>query len=377
MAGKKVTWQLENGILTVNTQGTLPIFLSEEEKRKIQMIVIGEGCSRIGSWVFAGCENVTNVLLPVSLRIIAENAFRGCSHLNNITLPEKLVGLSESAFQSCAALESMVVPKNVHILPRNVFRDCIGMKKLVLSEGILRIHPYALLGCGAEILFRGESVQIHRDVILRKDTGKVAWYLSHGNGAVEFADCRLVSDDTLGSFRGTKLRAYDTHACNWNQQELVRGAQYELTVKSPFCRRVGDSFWSEYQNDQLVKARLVSILEVDKFSARIRVTVVDIVSWIKYVRPVPEDKKKHLQDMRCYEIRDFSGDLERPFCRQISEKIIEVYNVWDGGDFQFLDYIYTDDDGIDHHVMGKYGGRIYVGDKVLGYHTYFPYPVKR
>ena len=143
-------------------------------------------------------------------------------------------------------------------------------EKLVLSEGILRIHPYALLGCGAEILFRGESVQIHRDVILRKDTGKVAWYLSHGNGAVEFADCRLVSDDTLGSFRGTKLRAYDTHACNWNQQELVRGAQYELTVKSPFCRRVGDSFWSEYQNDQLVKARLVSILEADKFSARIR-----------------------------------------------------------------------------------------------------------
>ena len=292
MAGKKVTWQLENGILTVNVQGTLPTFLSEEEKTKIKQIVIGEGCSRIGGWVFAGCENVTDVLLPMSLRIIAENAFRGCSHLNNIVLPEKLVGLSDGAFQSCATLESMVIPKNIHTLPRNVFRDCTRMKKLVLSEGILRIHPSALWGCEAEIFFRGELVQIHQDVIVHKDTGEVLWYLSQGNGEVKFADFRLASNDVLGSFDGTKLRAYDAHACNWNQQELVCGAQYGMTVKSPFCRRVGDSFWSEYMHDQFVKARLISIMEADKFSARIRVMVVDIVNWIQYVRPVSEDKKK-------------------------------------------------------------------------------------
>lgn len=155
------------------------------------------------------------------------------------------------------------------------------------------------------------------------------------------------------------------------------GVQYEITVRSPFCRRVGDSFWSAFQNNQFVKARLMSIMAADKFSAQIRVVVVDIVNWIKYVRPVSEDKKKHLQEMHCYEVRDFSGDLDQPFCRQISEKMIEVYNVWDGGDFQFHDYIYTDDDGIDHHVIGKYGGRVYVGDNVLGYHMYFPYPVNR
>lgn len=377
MAGKKVTYQLKNGILTVNAQGTLHTFLSEEEKRKIKRIIISEGCSRIGGWVFTGCENVTDVILPVSLRIIAENAFRGCSHLKNIVLPECLVGLSEGAFRSCVALESMVLPKNVHTLPRNVFRDCTGMKKLVLPEGILRIEPCALLGCEAEILFHGELVLIQDDMMLRKDTREVIRHFMHGNGAVDIADNRLVHDDILGSFPGTKLKAYDTHVCNWNQQGLVCGIQYEITVRSPFCRRVGDSFWSAFQNNQFVKARLMSIMAADKFSARIRVMVVDIVNWIKYVRPVSEEKKKYLQKMHCYEVRDFSGDLDQPFCRQISEKMIEVYNVWDGGDFQFLDYIYTDDDGIDHHVIGKYGGRVYVGDNVLGYHKYFPYPVNR
>lgn len=377
MAGKKVTWQLENGMLTVNAQGTLHTFLSEKEKRKIKRIIISEGCSRIGGWVFAGCENVTDVLLPMSLRIIAENAFRGCSHLKNIVLPEGLVGLSEGAFRSYVALESVILPKNVHTLPRNAFRDCTGMKKLVLPDVILRIDQRALWGSEAEILFCGELVQLQNDLLLRKDTKAVIWHLSHGNGMVDLDYNRLTCADILGSFPGTKLRAYDTRTCYWNQQELVCGVQYEITVRRPFCRRVGDSFWSAFQNNQLIKARLMSIMAADKFSAQIRVMVVDIVNWIKYVRPVSEDKKKHLQEMHCYEVRDFSGDLDPPFCRQISEKMIEVYNVWDGGDFQFLDYIYTDDDGIDHHVIGKYDGSVYVGDNVLGYHKYFPYPVKR
>ena len=89
--GKKVKWQLENGILTVDTQGTLYKFLPEEEKSKIQKVIIEKSCSRIGVGVFAGCTNLLEVILPESLRIIAENAFRDCHQLKNIVFPERLI----------------------------------------------------------------------------------------------------------------------------------------------------------------------------------------------------------------------------------------------------------------------------------------------
>lgn len=79
MANDNVKWRLKNGILTVEIYGTLHAFLPKEEKSKIRKIIISEGCSRIGGWVFSGCKNVTDVILPDSLRIIAEYAFLGCS----------------------------------------------------------------------------------------------------------------------------------------------------------------------------------------------------------------------------------------------------------------------------------------------------------
>lgn len=373
MANNNVKWRLENGVLTVEIYGTLHAFLSKEEKSKIRKIVISEGCSRIGGWVFAGCENVTDVILPLSLRIIAEYAFLGCSRLKTIALPENLIGLCEGAFCGCAALEMMKLPRNIHTLPRHVFRDCGGMKKLILPDLVQRIDKWALKCCGAEIVFREEEVLVQNDLILWKKTKKVAWHLSDGNGTVNLDFNRL----SFGAgFPGEKLVSYDIKTCDWNQQKPVHGAQCEITVSRPFCCRVEDSFWVEYLDNQFVRARLLSIMKTESISAQIRIVVLNVVSLWEFVGSVSEDKKKCLQDTHCYDVGYLRGDLEIPFCRQIAARMIEVYNVLDGGDFQYLYYIYTDDDGIDHLIMKKHDGEASVGDVVLGYHKYFPFPVK-
>lgn len=247
------------------------------------------------------------------------------------------------------------------------------MKKLILPEIVLRIDNFALKGCTAEIFFRGESVLIQDGTILRKDKKNVIWEFSDGKGTVNLDMNRLMDTDGI---QGMKLRAYDMQTCDWNQQKLMCGAQYITTVRRPFCCRVGDSFWVAYGDNQFVKARLMSIITFDSISAQVRVVVLNIVSLWEFVRPVPEDKKQYLQNTHCYDVEYFRGDLEIPFCRRISAKMIEVYNIWDGGDFQFSDYIYTDDDGIDHFVIEKYDGEVFVADNVLGYHKHFPYPVK-
>lgn len=372
MINDKVFWRLDNGILSVEKRGTLRTFLSEEEKAQIQIIVIGEGCSRIGGCVFTDCKNVTTVLLPTSLRIIAEDAFRGCSKLNTIVLPENLIGLSEGAFYDCTALEYVELPKKVHTLPKNVFRGCTGMKKVILPETILRIDKNALLGCEAELLYRGESVQINGDTILRKDTKEVMWYLSSGKGTVKLDDKPFVLyDDTLGSFPGVKVVAYDKDVCNWNRKKPICGAQFEITVQYPFYCRVGDLFWTGCEDNQFVKAKLVSVLSSDETKARVRILVLNIVNWLDFARPASEAEKNRLQNKHFYNSYGFGGELIQPLWRQVDVRTIEVYNTW--VDDCFNDYIHTDDDGIDHHIMTKFDGRIFIGDRVLGYHEYSPF----
>ena len=372
MKNDNVIWRLENGMLTVGTQGTLRTFLSEEEKPQVQTIVISEGCTRIDGCVFTDCKNVTTVFLPKSLRIIAEDAFRGCNKLKNMELPEKLIGLSEGAFRDCTALEYVELPQNVHTLPKNVFRGCTGMKKLMLPESILRIDKHALAGCEAEILYRGELVEIQGDTIRRKDTKEVMWYLSEGKRSVKLDDKPFVLyDDTPGSFPGTKIVAYDKHTCNWNQQKPIHGAQFVITVQYPFYCRVGDSFWTVCPDNQFVKARLVSVLSSDKASAIVRILVLNVINWLEFVRPVSEVKKSRLRNTCFYDSYGFGGELVKPVWWQVDSRTIEVYNTW--VDDCFNDYIYTDDDGIDHHIMTKFDGRIFVGDRVLGYHEHGPF----
>ena len=372
--GKKVEWQLENGILTVDTQGTLHKFLPEEEKSKIQKVIIEKSCSRIGVGVFAGCTNLLEVILPESLRIIAENAFRDCHQLKNIVFPERLIGLCESAFHNCSSLEIVNLPRHLQTLPNHVFCGCRGIKKLILPEKILRIGKYALPDYGAEIFFREKPVQIQGDRILHKDTKDVLWYLSTGKGTVKLdREPFKLYDDTLGSFPGVKIVPYDMDICDWNQQKPTLGSQLTITVRHPFYCRVGDSFWAAYQDHRFVKARMISILSSNDSSAQIRVLILNILNLLDFVRPVSENEKSRLMRERIYDAYGFGGDLHPPFWKHVDVHMVEVFNTWGGGDCNFLDYIITDVDGIDHHVMGKYAGRLFIGDRVLGYNAYFPF----
>lgn len=372
--GNILTWRLENGTLTVDTQGTLHKFLSEEEKLKIQKVVIGKSCSRIGGDVFAGCTNLLEVILPESLRIIAENAFKDCHQLKNIVFPGRLIGLCEGAFHNCYALEIVNLPKHLHSLPNHVFRGCRGIKKLILPEKILRIGKYALPDCGAEIFFRGNPVRIQGDRILHKDTKDVLWYLSTSKGTVKLdrEPFKLYSD-TLGNFPGVKIVAYDTDICNWNQQKPTLDAQLVITVRHPFYCSIGESFWTAYQDNQFVKARLISILSSDDSGAQIRVQVLNVLNLLDFIRPISEDEKSRLLREQSYDAKGFGGDIHPPFWKQVDVHMVEVFNTWGGGDYNFHGYIITDVDGIDHHVIGKHGGRLFVGDRVLGHNLYFPY----
>lgn len=56
---------------------------------------------------FAGCTNLTNVVVPECVNVIGENAFKGCSSLKNLNF-SGITGVGANAFDGCGSLTSII-----------------------------------------------------------------------------------------------------------------------------------------------------------------------------------------------------------------------------------------------------------------------------
>lgn len=69
--------------------------------------------TEIGAEAFAGCKNLTDIEIPLSVTTIGEEAFKGCSELKTVELSYALNSISENAFAECA-IDSFVVSQGTY-----------------------------------------------------------------------------------------------------------------------------------------------------------------------------------------------------------------------------------------------------------------------
>ena len=75
---------------------------------KLTRIVVGEGISVIGRYIFADLYNVTEIVLPESLTTIEDMAFMYCQNLTTITIPANVTSIGTYAFDGCTGLTSII-----------------------------------------------------------------------------------------------------------------------------------------------------------------------------------------------------------------------------------------------------------------------------
>lgn len=54
--------------------------------------------STIGDRAFANCKNLTNIVIPESVRSLGDEVFSGCSNLKNIVIPNSVTNIGEASF---------------------------------------------------------------------------------------------------------------------------------------------------------------------------------------------------------------------------------------------------------------------------------------
>ncbi len=170
-----------------------------------ERIVVPECMSKLWSYSFAGCENLTDINIPASVTAIGECAFLGCSSElivtgtsgsaieayakkygvgfkdaatgevlfdndygyeivngeatiyaytgleSELTLPNTLEGCPVTALGDCALknnerLTSVVIPAGVKMIGAEVLQYCYNLTHVEIPEGVERIGAYAFVG---------------------------------------------------------------------------------------------------------------------------------------------------------------------------------------------------------------------------------------
>ena len=142
-------------------QGDEPVELVEEDFA---------GCTKVRTYAFNRCSNLTKVVLPSTVTEIEGYAFQNCTGLTSITVPNSVTSIGTGAFggsgiveldipagasigtslcSSAQSLESVVVRGTRDSIPMYTFKDCWKLTHVELDDNTRLLDNEAFNRCKA------------------------------------------------------------------------------------------------------------------------------------------------------------------------------------------------------------------------------------
>ncbi len=157
---------------TVEDDGAASLYYDAVPSETTGALVIpssiqGRPVTSIGCQAFVGCNRLTSVTIPSSVKIIHAYAFHYCKGLTSVSIPQDVTLIGGDAFSGCSSLTSVTMPTCVSSL-RSTFPDAYrNLREVAICDGVTRINDYAFYGCSGLI-----SITIPRSVT---DIGNAAF----------------------------------------------------------------------------------------------------------------------------------------------------------------------------------------------------------
>ena len=139
------------------------------ECQEVKELILPNTIRIIGQGAFGLCKNLEKINFPNSLNEIHLRAFEGCKSLNNVSLPSSIISIGYGAFAACSSLSQIEFNCNIEIIPNrcfertaieificpasvkeigvSAFANCSSLYKVVFNEGLKTIGEQAFFNC--------------------------------------------------------------------------------------------------------------------------------------------------------------------------------------------------------------------------------------
>ena len=125
---------------------------------------------------------ITDLIIPNTVKIIKDFAFNGCNGLKSVTIPNSVTTIGYEAFRGCSGLKSVTIPgSGVTTIGQEAFYNCSSLSSLTIGSGVTTIEQEAFRGCS-----QLKTILIPNSVehILENAFHGTAWYDEHPDGIV-------------------------------------------------------------------------------------------------------------------------------------------------------------------------------------------------
>lgn len=154
---EKVSYKLENGVLTISGKGAMDSYDKAsaqpwyKDRTQITSVVVKDGITEIGNFAFYGLTNLNSVSIADSVTKIGGYAFKNCTALTSVQLPEKLESIGESAFYGCSGLSEISFPADLKVIGSYAFSRSTGIKQITFEGDAPEIQTGAFSGVKASV----------------------------------------------------------------------------------------------------------------------------------------------------------------------------------------------------------------------------------
>ena len=124
----------------------------------VKTITLPEGLTKIGSYAFSQCYNLTSLVVPEGVAKVESYTFNNSSKLESVTLPSSLKSLSNFMFYGCSSLSSVNIPDDVTAIPRNSFYGCSALTNIILPSATTSIGSAAFFQTALESILLPSTV---------------------------------------------------------------------------------------------------------------------------------------------------------------------------------------------------------------------------
>ncbi len=144
-----IKWSWEDEVLTLEGSGAMPNYSYSNPSPfefPIQKVVIKDGITTVGDYIFANLTKLTSVEIPNTVTSIGECAFMETG-LTSVTLTNSVTDIKWGAFYNCESLTSISLPNSVKNIETYAFFRCIGLKNVAIPSSVTSLACDAFSAC--------------------------------------------------------------------------------------------------------------------------------------------------------------------------------------------------------------------------------------